>query len=154
MAPQKRCPRVSQGESQHSFFRSHILKVTKDWQVSKQKRPLQLCRGPKEQKSVPTGFIPIHTHHKHIERVQGGQELFITISEKAGAMAKSGLAGGGVLEKKSTENANNSPYTALSASVSSGDSKRWQSLRSVIGSRKRHWGLVLPRIPQHQTQST
>lgn len=51
----------------------------------------------------------------------------MTISEKAGAMAKSGLAGGVVLEKKSTENTNNSPYTALSASESSGDSKRWQS---------------------------
>lgn len=59
--------------------------------------------------------------------MQGGQELFMTISEKAGAMAKSGLAGGGVLGKKSTENANNSPYTALSASESSGDSKRRQS---------------------------
>lgn len=104
---------------------------------------------------MPTGFIPIHTHHKHIERVQGGQELFITISEKAGATAKSGLAGGGVLEKKSTENANNSPYTALSASVSSGDSKRWQSDTQVCDwIQKKTLGLVLLRIPQHPTQST
>lgn len=52
----------------------------------------------------------------------------MAVSEKAGATAKSGLAGGGgVLErKKSTESANNSPFTALLASVSSGDSKRWQ----------------------------
>lgn len=36
----------------------------------------------------------------------------MTISEKDGAMAKSGLAER-VLEKKSTENANNSCYMAL-----------------------------------------
>lgn len=56
----------------------------------------------------------------------------MTISEKDGAMAKSGLAER-VLEKKSTENANNSSYMALLACV----------LRRLQEVAKGHSGLCL-----------
>lgn len=68
----------------------------------------------------------------------------MTISEKAGAMAKSGLAGGGVLGKKTQITLPTQPCRPLSPRETPSGGKA--TLRSVIGSRKRHW-VSAPKNP-------
>lgn len=124
-------------------------------------RPTDPQRARTEQNS--RGLIHPCKHQNGWNK-KGGTEgrerlkrLFMTVSEKAHGMAKSGLmGGGGVLERgKHRKKTNNPSHMSLSACVTSGDSQKVgkHRLGSSWSKRKKvHGGeLALPGTPQPST---